>query len=422
MLKEDTREARGFTQYWVLQLARKGITVRILRVYVTIACLCCLFASKVMLSAPAMDQNQLQAHYQQAVRDLQTHRLISAEREFRTILQIDPHNGKAYGGLGMIAYQTRDYRNAAASFRTAVRFDPALWNVRAFLGMCEMQLGEIDKAEPILRESLPHITVQKVRDQAATDLMQIYYNGGKLNKAADILGSLQKAYPDDPEILYDAYRIHTAIAARALSTLSKVAPHSARLLEILGQALLSEGNTVGAISEYHKALLIAPQLPGLHFELGQAILTRSHSAASLAKARKEFERELSIDPANAFAEYELGEILWWESNQKDALRYFQRAVKLNTQFVKAQFMLGEALMSEGKPREALRHLLQAAKLDPANAPVHYQLATIYNKLGQTQDASRQFSIFRKLRREQNSLSTIKNGTDAGPHSGKPNGP
>src|ERR1039458_4564692 len=120
------------------------------------------------------------------------------------------------------------------------------------------------------------------------DLIALDYRNHELPRALEILQILEHANPNDPSLLYTEYRTYTELAARTLVTLSRVAPESAQIHRILAQTAQSQDDFPGSIAQYRKALEINPGLPGLHFELGQAILASSAGEPARQEAEKEF--------------------------------------------------------------------------------------------------------------------------------------
>jgi predicted Zn-dependent protease len=341
---------------------------------------------------------EVQAHFLQAQRDFQAKRLGDAKNEFTDILRLDPKNAIAHYDLAGIAFQESQYAQAAQAFRSAFRLDPSMRKAQAFLGICEMRLGQTEEAREDLAESLPNITDPRLRKQVVENLVQIYYNEQNLNKVAGVLGA--QTHSNDPELLYDAYRVYTQLASQALASLIQVDPASPRVREIVAQSLMNRRDFTGAIAEYRKAIHEDPHLSGVHFELGQAILADSQTSSARAAAKKEFEAELALDPSNAYAEYGLGEIAWFNSNSSAALKHFSRAVELSSGFAEAQIDLGKVLMKMGAIDQAVAHLRMAALREPQNPTAHYQLALAYRKLGRDPAAEREMTVFQELRKRQ----------------------
>jgi len=341
---------------------------------------------------------EMNLHYERAERALKASKLDVAETEFRQLLRLDPQNAAVYANLGVIEYTRGDYVDAEQDFRKSVTLQPSLWNAQAFLGMCNLRLGNADEAQALLEKSLPHLQQAKLIHQAGTDLIQAYYRRGNLDKAVGVIRILENSAPDDPEVLYQAYRTYSDLAAHALSRLARVAPTSGRMYEILGQSLMSQNDFPSAIQQYQKALQIDPHLPGIHFELGQAILANSTDEQARNEATREFNAALAENPKDANSEYELGEIAWLHSNLQGALRHYLRAIEFRSGFVDAQIGAGKVLTAMNEPQKGLDHLLAAERFDPDNEVVHYRLAMAYRRLGRAADADREWVVFQRLRK------------------------
>src|SRR6185437_11392426 len=152
---------------------------------------------------------------------------------------------------------------------------------------------------------------------------------------------------------------------------------SARVHEILGQSMMAQERYPQAIQEYSKAIERNGRLAGLHLQLGQAILA-------------EFRTELEINPGDAEAAYQLGEISYERSDWDEAKRWLLKAVELRPKFAEAHAALGRVLAEQGDQASAIQHLEMAVAEAPDNAMAHYHLAQLYKKAGRTNDADREF--------------------------------
>ena len=356
--------------------------------------------SSPLMRAQGAQSGEIRSHYERAQSDLQANRPGDAALEFQAILRLDPNNAEAHANLGLIAFAGANYETAARELQAALKIHPTLWNAEAFLGMSEMHLGATDEATRSLEDAFAHLEDKKLRVRTGTMLIQLDYEQGKLDDALNVATDLEKLAPDDPDVLYIVYRTHSALAARALSTLAKVGPNSARLHEVLAESHASDGDFVGAISEYEKALAIDPALPGVHFELGEAILRNKVDEDSRARAEQQFAAALAENPYDAHSEYELGEIAFLRSRWQDALQHYARAAQMQPTLVDAQVALGKVLAQLGQPQEAIKHLLEAVRLDPDNASAHYRLAQVYRTLKRDDDARREMETFVALHKAQ----------------------
>lgn len=352
------------------------------------------------LSAQTSARAEIERHYEKAQAALRSHQNIVAEAEFREILRLDPKNASAHANLGLIAFDERDFAEAAEEFRTALDLQPNLWNAKAYLGMSELRRGHRDSARRLLEDSFSHLQDDHVKSQAGIDLVSLDYGSGDLERAVEVVQALMRIQPATAAAIYTAYRTYSDLAARALSNLASAAPDSAQMHQVLAQAAASQDDFAGAIAQYRKALETDPQLPEVHYELGQMILANSQAEPARQEAQNEFDLSLAGDPTNAYARYMLGEIAWLRSNPQDALASYERALALDPRFVDAHIAAGKALTALDRPTEALDHLQEAVRLDPRNEVAHYRLAQAYRKLGRIQDADREQTAFRQLRDSQ----------------------
>ena len=357
----------------------------------------CLLISKSMVAQPP-PSSQARSHYEQAQSDLKANRPEDAIREFQAILKLEPNNAGVRANLGLIAFTQANYQEAAENFRLALKIRPQLWNAQALLGLSELHLGATRDAQHRLEEAFSHLEETNLRVQVGAALVQLDYEMGKLDEALSATDTLIKLAPKNPDVLYMMYRLHSTFAANALATLAKVGPDSARLHEVLAESHANDNDLSGAISEYQRALVLDPKLPGLHFELGEAILRNGVDEASQQKAEEQFVLALAENPFDPHAEFELGQIGFMRSNLPAALQHYSRAVELQPEMVDAQLALGKVLNEMKQPQEAVKHLLVAIQLDPENSSAHYQLAQAYRSLDQRDDARREMNTFLQLRK------------------------
>src|ERR1700722_13049701 len=116
-----------------------------------------------------------------------------------------------------------------------------------------------------------------------------------------------------------AQRVYSELADDTLNKLAVLAPGSARMQQVLAGRLVNEGDLPGAVDHYRKALEIDPRLPGVHFELGEAILeSSSASPQARAEAQKELEVAVAVDGDSSKTECEFGSIALSQSELNQA--------------------------------------------------------------------------------------------------------
>ena len=351
-------------------------------------------------------QQQLQTHYQRAQEALRQQRYDEAAAEFQRILRLNPRVAEAHANLGVIYYTQRRYPEASEAFTEALKLKPSLSKAADFLAMVKAKTGHIDEALPLLEKAFKNSTDEQLRQQAGLFLVELYYGRRELDKALDVVQTLQKRYPENPEVLYVAYRMYSDLGARAVSGLARASPSSARLHQVTAELLESEGDFPRAVEQYRKALEMDPTLPGIHRALGVAIMSAAQSEASLLEAEKHFGLELAINPGDAHSEYQLGEIDWARHQIEQARKRFTRAIELLPNFTDALIALGKVLISQAQPDKALNYLQQAVRIDPENEVAYYRLAEAYRKLGMAQEAEQALGQFKRLREASASIGTV----------------
>lgn len=341
--------------------------------------------------------SQVQVHLELAQTALQANDSASAEREFRAVLALDPSNPGAHAGIGVLEMARGDCRAASAELHSALAAQPSFARARALLGICQKRLGD-PSARASLETSFQKLKQKPLRVQVGMELAGLYEQQGDTEAAGSLMRQLVQLDPENPDILFTAQRIYSDLADATLTKLAVLAPRSARMQQAIAEKLINAGDLKGAIDHYRKALQLDPRLPGVHYELGEAILEMARSdAATQVESQKEFEASIAIDGDTAKAECELAEIALLQSAPDGALAHYQRAYRLNSNEVQAQMGLASLAM-RGNPKEAVTYLRMAVRSDPLNGSAHYQLARAYQRLQMNELAEKELHLSQEIRR------------------------
>jgi predicted Zn-dependent protease len=235
--------------------------------------------------------------------------------------------------------------------------------------------------------------------------LRAYTGLGQDSKAVEVALELNRLYPKDPEILYHTGRIFGNFAFLNMQQLAQAAPASVWRHQAEAEAYESQGSNDAAISEYRQVLTADSHRPGIHYRLGRTLLARSrqnNTPADIPAAAREFAQELELDPGNANAAYELGEIHRDAGEFDEAQKLFALALQYHPDFEEAQLGLGSVLMSLQKPELALPHLQRATALDPGNEVSWYRLSQVQGMLGHEAEQKNAFLEFQRLRSQKSS--------------------
>ncbi len=370
-----------------------------LRRSVVAACLA-LFASAPAAARPLPQggSGEVRTLYQEGERALSEGRYGDAEKVYMRLRQLQPGTAEIHARLGLVYFQQGRFSDALAPLQRALELKPGLPNLAALLAMSLSGIGRHEQALPGLEKAFHQTSDPALRRMAGLHLQRSYTDLHRDGEAVAVALELSRLHPDDPEVLYHSGRLFGNYAYLQTMRLARIAPESVWLHQAAGEASESQGHLDEAISRYRRVLALAPNRPGIHFRLGRVLLTRARDDASAeAQALKEFQLELQVDPTNADAAYEIGEMMRKTGQLDDAIGSFKRAVAAYPKFEEALVGLGRALLAAKQPEAALPHLQQAIALNPGGEVAFYQLAQAYRALGREADQQKALREFERLR-------------------------
>jgi tetratricopeptide (TPR) repeat protein len=258
------------------------------------------------------------------------------------------------------------------------------------IGLAEK--GHCREALPLLKKSIPHLADKQMKFESAMASARCAMSLDQVDTTVDTLLLLNREYPHNPEVLYVTIHYFSELANRAEQDLVSSAPGSYQVHKLDAEGLESQEKWDEAAAEYRKILEADPKLPDIHYRLGRILLSKQPPAVE--EAKKEFEAELQIDPANASAEFMLGDIARQAQQWDVAIQHFSRAEKLDPGFQEAYLGLGMALNAAGKYSEAVGPLETYVKMQPPDPAGHYQLSIAYARVGRKEDATREMALQR----------------------------
>jgi Tfp pilus assembly protein PilF len=340
---------------------------------------------------------EVRDHFQRAQTALRANDPITAEKEFLAVIKLDPKNPGAHTGVGILAMGRGDWHTASAEFHWALAAQPSFTKALALLGICQKRMGD-PSARASLEKAFQKLEEKSLRVQTGMELSGLYEQQADMEAAASLMQNLVALDPENPDILFGAQRIYSDLAEDTLNKLAVVAPGSARMQQAIAEKLINVGDLKSAIEHYRKALQIDPRIPGVRYELGEAILESArNNAATQDEAQKELEASRASDGDSAKTECALAEIELLKSASDRALAHYQRAYQLNPNDVQAQMGLASLTMHEN-PQQAVKYLRTAVQSDPLNGSAHYQLARAYQRLQMNELADKELRVSQEIRK------------------------
>lgn len=342
-------------------------------------------------------ESEMDRYSDQARQALAAKKWGEAVQALEPLSRLAPEVPEVHANLGLAYFFEGRPAQALDSFERARNLNPRLPQVDAMIGLSEAELGRCAEAIGILTQAFDHPSDEDTGRLSALHLLRCYSQLKQPDKAILVGETILSRYPSDAEILYQLSRLHAERSSDLMSALVHAAPDSAWMHYANAQVQESLGHLDTAVQEYRKTLEKDPTMLGVHYKLGLLILRISRAPTSVEKARGEFEQELALAPSNADAEYELGEICREKAQPQAAITHFERAIRYYPEFLEARVGMAKTLLELGHPADALPHLKEAERLDPENKIPHYLLASAYKSLGNSDQAAKEFAVYRKLR-------------------------
>ena len=276
---------------------------------------------------------------------LQQGRLDEAERHFRQVLGGDPGNARAHLGLGRLAGERGNPRDALAHLERSASSPLTQKASRVLLAQAYQQLGDAAAAgrERARALDLPgdppwpdpfqeEVLALMIGKQARLARLQTLHRQGRAAEARELARQLENDYPD-------VYWL------------------------VEGRGQMTRGNFAAAERALRKAVELAPESVDARFDLGTVLFEQRNYPAAADCFRKVTELEPGYGPAYL----RLGRCLVGQGDRAEALRAFQAAVRYMPQHAEARRELGALLAREGRPAEAAAQLRQALQLQPGDA-------------------------------------------------------
>jgi len=350
-------------------------------------------------------QQEFAAHIQKARGYLDQKQPALAIPEFQAAVAIDPTSVDAQANLGVLLFFQGKAAESIPHFRAALEGQPGLAKIQGLLGMAESRTLDFANARKDMEAALPSIPDPRFQMQLGLELVGLETGSGDLEKAAGVIEQLRKAAPDNPEVLYAAYRTYTDLAGESMLALSLAAPDSAQMHQLLAHEDSRQGNTNGAIAQYRKAIAVNPHLPGVHFDLAELLHTSTDEAVK-REAEQEYRAALLENPQDEKAILRLAELDAQKGNREQSYQEYTKAVALQPADADAKLGLAKTLIEINQSDKALPLLEEAVQLEPTNATAHYRLATLYRKIGRADDAKREMELYKKFKEMKEKLSAL----------------
>jgi tetratricopeptide (TPR) repeat protein len=289
---------------------------------------------------------------------------------------------------GLQQFQKGNYQAAEASLEKALAAEDSA-EARTFLSLTRAATGGCAAVEDPLRKEFEANSDPRLRKLAGLGLVQCMLSRDDAMGAFPVLQKLAAEHPKDADVLFQMARLHMKAWNDTIRVMFRDTPASYRVNQISAEVFEIQGKYTEAVAEYRKAIAKSPAAVNLHYRLARAILMESHDPAALEVAREEFEEELILNPGDAVAHYQVGQILLAQQKRAEGIERIRKSIDLDPNFSRAMVALGKLRMEDREFDEAIAVLEAAVKIAPSSEGARYTLMRAYRRAGRNDDAMKQ---------------------------------
>lgn len=326
-------------------------------------------------------------------------RYAEAQVDFENLAKLVPGVAEVHATLAAIYFKQREYARAVQEIRTAQRLKPALPKLDSLLGLSLSEQGNFSQALPYLEKGFRQTADPEVRRMCGLELLHAYTELHRDADAVEISLAMNRFYPNDPEVLYHTGRIYGNFAWIVMEKLHDTAPNSAWMLQAQGEADESQKDYDAAVIAFNHVLELDPHRPGIHYRLGRVYLARfrdTRNPSDRDAAMREFSAELTVDPQNGNAAYELANIQTETGNLQAARQQFALLLRQFPDFEEALVGLAGIDLTSQKAADAVPLLEHATHLRPDDEVAWWRLAQADRAVGDQNGQTQALARFRKI--------------------------
>ena len=315
---------------------------------------------------------------------------LKAEETYYSKVVAAGHNS-----IGLLRAEQQDFREAAAQFALAARWNPNQEGLNYNLGLAYYKSDSYKEAIPALENEL------KI-DPANVGLKQLlglsYFATGDYARASSFLKEVVAVKSQDAALYYPlALSLikdgKLDEANRVVEQMVAIGENTPQLHILFSQAHYERGEVDKALEELRTALSLDNKVRLAHFYTGLIHL----KAGKFPDAAREFQAELAINPNDFQAKYHLAFVVLAQQETDRGIAMMRELVSRQPEFADARYELGKALLQKGDVKGSIENLEVAARLTPDQPHIHYQLGRAYLAAGRKTEGENQLEISKQLK-------------------------
>ncbi len=237
---------------------------------------------------------KFEARIAEAVQELKSGNLDSAEKIFSDALRSGIKHPMIYHNLGVIAVLRGNHSEAVTRFRQSLALQPDNASSRLLLGSSLLALRKNAEAVTELKRAA---TTLPREPQVHLELGKAYEAVGNWVAAVQEFQTLVQLAPQEPEYSYQLCNAWTKLSDWSFRRIIAINPNSARLSQGLGLEYAAQGKYDQALTAYREAARFDPKMPEIHLAIAIVLLEMK----KFNEALSEVELELKLIPESKAA-------------------------------------------------------------------------------------------------------------------------
>ena len=313
-------------------------------------------------------------------------------------VRLRPGWSDGWWSLGSLYYDQDRFPEAATAFRRFVTISRKPGPAYAFLGLCEYEKAEYDRALKDFRiwAEKGWSGTPELIDVAAFHFSLLLSRDGRFVESLYLLATEVQRRGRSPA-LAEAMGL---ASLRMKSLPENYPPEQREVVWLAGNAALYASLPPGDFDRADdfgaRLLLRSHQQPNIHYFLG----TLRGFENKKIEAAVEFRRELEISPQHVPALIELARLDVEEGQSDEAVGFAKHAIELEPRNADAHHVLGQVLLATGNTLASARELEVAKQLAPDIATIRSHLAMAYYRLGRSAEAKAETAAFTLLKQKE----------------------
>lgn len=310
-------------------------------------------------------------------------RFVEARAQLQEALAVDSGNANIWNALGNVCRLESGTPQAQQCYLRAISLDPKLMSAHVNLASLQIQDGEIEQAEKLLRDTLASGLAPP---EGFELLSQLYFNQKKLAQARPILEDGVQLHPTSVSLRVALATVLHKLAFHheALGQLDKarfLSPDDPEIEIRRAMAFEALNRQDEAIDCYELAIKWKPSSE-VHYQLAMAQL----KSQRYEDARDNLEISCHIDATSALPFLGLGHVYRELRMHSDSLSYYLKAITLAPTSPDAYYYAGLAYYNLLDIDQSRLHLERALQLYPSMALAWAKLGVIDREQGLSDNA------------------------------------